>query len=353
MKNIPSSTTMYRALVRRDTTYEGVFFAGVRTTGIFCRPTCPSKKPKPANVEFFPTSKEALFAGYRPCLRCRPLEQQKPAPPLVARLLRAVERAPEKKWTDSDLRTRGIDPSTVRRQFQRAYGMTFHAYHRARRMGLAMQGIRGGSAVIETQLESGYESASGFWEAFRKVFGTPPSRALDTGCLLARQIETPLGTMLALADAEGLRLLEFVDRRGLEREIALLRTRTRCAVVPGENPHLAKIERELKGYFAGTSFRFTVPMVPTGSPFELAVWKQLQAIPPGETRSYSDLARGVGRPLAARAIGRANGRNSLAVIIPCHRVIRADGELCGYGGGVWRKRWLLEHERRHTQEGRP
>ncbi|MGH8615928.1 MAG: bifunctional transcriptional activator/DNA repair enzyme AdaA [Gammaproteobacteria bacterium] len=240
----------------------------------------------------------------------------------------------------------GIDPSTARRQFQRYYGMTFHAYNRARRMGLALHEVRNGEAVVDAQIKNGFESASGFGEAFKKVFGTPPSKAERAGCIQARRIETPLGAMLALADREGLHLLEFVDRRGLENEILALRKRARAAIVPGTNEHLEKIADELKSYFDGTSINFDVNIKLAGSPFEKNVWGLLQKIRPGETWSYAQMAERLSNPKAVRAVGRANGRNCLAIIIPCHRVIRSDGNLCGYGGGVWRKQWLLDHERR-------
>ncbi len=339
---------MYRALVSRDTTFEGIFYVGVKTTGIFCRPTCPAKKPKPENVEYFASASEALYGGYRPCSRCSPLEKEKQPPALVRRLRHTVDELPFERIKGADLRALGIDPSTARRQFQRYYGMTFHAYHRARRMGLALQGVRHGNPVIEAQLDAGFDSASGFWEAFRRVFGSPPSQAREVRCLQARHIETPLGAMLGLADQEGLHLLEFVDRRGLEKEILSLRSQLKCAVVPGSNPHLERIERELKSFFEGTALDFTVAVVMHGSAFEHSVWQQLCAIPPGETRSYAEIARQIGCLGAARAIGRANGRNCLALVVPCHRVIRADGSLCGYGGGVWRKQWLLQHERQST-----
>lgn len=343
---------MYRALLNRDTTFEGIFYAGVKTTGIFCRPTCPTKKPKPENVEYFASSQAALYGGYRPCSRCRPLDQGRPRPDLVQRLCEAVEQSPTGKLSGSALRAMGIDPSTARRQFKRYYGMTFHAYHRARRMGLALYEVRHGERVIAAQLNQGYESASGFWEAFKRVFGAPASRAEQINCLQARWIETPLGAMLALANQAGLHLLEFVDRRGLEKEISSLRARTKCAIVPGNNPHLDQISQELKDYFDGNSMRFTVPVVMIGSQFEREVWTLLQTIPPGKTWSYAQLAQKVGRLGAVRAVGRANGKNCVALVIPCHRVIRADGSLAGYGGGLWRKQWLLEHERQAADKQR-
>ena len=353
MSKLPPATAMYQALVNRDTTFEGVFFAGVRTTGIFCRPTCPAKKPKAENVEYFASSAEALYAGYRPCTRCRPLDRDKQAPELVRRLCEAVEQSPGQRISDSDLRSMGIDPSTARRQFRRYYGMTFQAYSRARRMGLALHEIREGESVIGAQLDHGFESASGFWEAFKQLFGAPPSRADGVNCLYARWIDTPLGAMIALGGEDGIHLLEFVDRRGLENDILKIRKRAECFIVPGNNPHLDQIGEEVEKYFSGSAMRFTVPVVTAGSSFEQAVWKLLQTIPPGRTWSYAQLAQKLGKPGASRAVGRANGRNCLAIVIPCHRVIRADGELCGYGGGIWRKKWLLEYERQTTERNDP
>jgi AraC family transcriptional regulator of adaptative response/methylated-DNA-[protein]-cysteine methyltransferase len=259
-----------------------------------------------------------------------------------------VEASLTGKITSAELREQGIDPSTARRQFQRYYGMTFHAYHRARRMGLALREIRNGESVIGAQIEHGFESASGFWEAFKNLFGTPPRNAEKIKCLYARWIDTPLGAMLALANDDGLYLLEFVDRRGLEREILHLRKRTGYFIVPGENNHLEKISRELKDYFEGKSFKFSVPLITAGTSFENKTWNLLQEIKPGETWSYAQMAKRLGNPKATRAVGRANGCNRLAIVIPCHRVIGADGSLSGYGGGVWRKKWLLEHEQKNA-----
>jgi AraC family transcriptional regulator of adaptative response/methylated-DNA-[protein]-cysteine methyltransferase len=345
---LPQFRTMYRALSQRDAAYEGVFLTGVKTTGVFCRPTCKAKKPKVENVEFFATVSEALHGGYRPCRLCRPMDATKPVPPLVERLRRAAEDAEDGRVSDKELVALGIDPSTARRQFKAYHGMTFHAFQRARRMGLALRDVKAGKPVIEVQLDRGYESPSGFREAFARIFGQPPLGAKQRTCLLARRIETPLGTMLALADDAGLRLLEFVDRRGLEREIAGLRRRLECSVVPGNHATLDAVATQLERYFAGRLTRFELPLAPVGSAFQAKVWAELQCIPPGRTRSYLEMARAVGVPKAARAIGRANGSNMIAIVIPCHRVINADGSLCGYAGGLWRKQRLLDLERQHT-----
>lgn len=282
MTTLPSPSTMYQALVARDSEFEGVFYAGVRTTGIFCRPTCPARKPKPENVEFFGSPKDALYAGYRPCARCHPLDRDKKAPELVTRLRQMVDDSPAGKITDADLRALGIDPSTARRQFRRYYGMTFQAYHRARRMGLALHQIRSGESVIGAQIDTGFESASGFWKAFKQVFGAPPSAAEQTKCLLAQWVDTPLGSMVALGNDDGIHLFEFTDCRGLENEITRIRKRLKCPVVPGSNRHLDKFCEEIRNYFDGVSTQFTGPMLTAGTPFEQAVWEQLRSIPPGK-----------------------------------------------------------------------
>lgn len=352
VSSLPSFRTMYQALARRDAAYEGVFITGVKTTGIFCRPTCRAKKPKPENVEFFPNASEALHGGYRPCRLCRPLDATKPVPALIDRLRRAVEAAADGRVTDKDLADMGVEPSTARRQFKAYHGMTFHAYQRARRMGLALRDVKSGQTVADVQAKRGYGSTSGFREAFARIFGAAPRGAKVGDCLLARRIETPLGTMLALADEQGLRLLEFVDRRGLERELRLLRQRLKCAAVPGNNATLDAVAVQLADYFAGRRAGFDVPLAPVGSDFQQRVWAELRRIPPGQTRSYAEMAARLGIPRAPRAIGRANGSNMIAIIIPCHRVINADGSLCGYAGGIWRKQRLLDHERARAGAGR-
>jgi AraC family transcriptional regulator, regulatory protein of adaptative response / methylated-DNA-[protein]-cysteine methyltransferase len=349
MELLPPTETMYRALVNRDPSFEGIFFVGVRTTGIFCRSTCTAKKPARENVDFFATSTEALKSGYRPCLRCHPLNPNQPLPKLIERLRTEVERAPGGRLTDKELAALAIDPSTARRQFKRHYGMTFQAYHRARRMGLALSQVRQGGRVDEARNGSGFESESGFREAFTRIFGEPPTNAKASAPLLAERIDTALGPMIAVADDEGLRLLEFIDRRATESELSVLRKRLRTNVVPGKHRHLEAVRSQLADYFAGKNLKFNIPLAPVGSPFQLQAWKILQSIPVGETRSYSWMAKRLGDENARRAVGRANGTNMICIIIPCHRVIRADGALCGYGGGLWRKKWLLDHERRWTK----
>ena len=350
-RRLPPPPVLYRALVARDASYEGVFLAAVRTTRIFCRPTCSARKPKEAHVEYFATSSEALRAGYRPCKVCHPLELARQAPALIRTLLDAVERAPSGRVTDKELEGMGVEPGTARRQFRRAFGMTFQAYQRARRLGMALQDIGGGSTVAATATARGYDSPSGFREAFARTFGTAPTDTDPAALLHARWIETPLGTMLAVAGPAGLMVLEFVERAGLDRELQRVRRKVGGTVVPGDDPVLQGVEEQLRAYFHGKLGRFDVPLDLRGSEFERAVWQALLRIPQGETRSYAQIAREVGAPGSARAVGRANGANPVAVIVPCHRVVRADGSLCGYGGGVWRKQRLLELERASAPSG--
>ncbi len=344
MQTLPDQREMYSALVKRDPAYDGVFFAAVKSTGIFCRPTCPARKPREGGVEYFGTAQQALLAGYRPCRRCRPMGNGAP-PAWVSSLLERVDRRPSARVTDTDLRALSIDPARARRYFKSHYGMTFHAYHRARRMGMALADVRRGRHLTGTGYRHGFESESGFRDAFARVFGAPPGRGRGTRCLLARWLETPLGAMVAVGDDEGLGLLEFVERRALETEINALRRRFGCAIVPGENGPLERAAAELAAYFDGTLQRFTVPLRPSGTPFQSRVWERLLRIPYAQTASYSRIASDLGRPGAQRAVGRANGDNPIAIMVPCHRVVRSDGSLCGYGGGLWRKKWLLDHEK--------
>jgi AraC family transcriptional regulator of adaptative response/methylated-DNA-[protein]-cysteine methyltransferase len=249
---------------------------------------------------------------------------------------------------DEALRARGLDPVQVRRTFKRRFGMTFQAYQRACRLGSAMRALHGGASTLDAALDAGFDSYSGFRDAFARVFGTAPGRARGETLLVARWLETPLGPMLAVAGDAGLQLLEFVDRRALETELQALRRKLGSAIVPGDHPILDRATAQLAEYFAGTRQEFDLPVMQPGSDFQLRVWGALCGIPYGATRSYAEVARTVGAPAAVRAIGTTNGRNQVAIVVPCHRVIRSDGSLCGYGGGRWRKQWLLDHERLHA-----
>ncbi len=329
--------------LKRMLIMKAFFFAGIKTTGLFCRPTCSARKPKFENCEFFKTAQDALLAGYRACKRCHPLSHPDEASSIIKTLIDFVEAEPEKRWKDADFRALGVDSSTVRRQFKKRFGMTFVAYARARRMGIALKTIRAGERVIDAQIDAGYESGSGFRDAFSRIMGAPPS-GQDLMVLKAQWIDTPFGPMVAMADDHALYLLEFTMRRGLEREVERMRKNLRAAIVPGRTAIIDSIEAELKSYFSGQLKTFKTPLYIGGTDFQKAVWQKLIEIPYGETRSYADLAHSLGRPKAFRAVARANGTNQLAVIIPCHRVINKNGDLGGYAGGVARKQQLLDLE---------
>jgi len=346
MQLLPSADEMQRAFLASDAAYDGLFFTAVRTTGIFCLPSCSAKKPRSENIEFFGTVKDALFAGYRPCKRCRPTESS--APDWARDLLGRIAADPATRVADADLRDLGLEPARVRRFFLRQYGMTFQAYRRALRLGGAFERIKKGSPLDDTVFDSGFDSHSGFRTAFEHLFGKAPGRMRDADGIRVSWVDTPIGPMIAGATDQGVCLLEFTERRMLEAQFATVSRRFHLPIFPGESGPLQQLRAELAAYFSGTRRVFTVPLVYPGTLFEEQVWAELLRIPYGETRSYEDLARTVGRPAASRAVGRANGMNRIAIAIPCHRVVNKDGNLCGYGGGLWRKRILLELERAGT-----
>jgi AraC family transcriptional regulator of adaptative response/methylated-DNA-[protein]-cysteine methyltransferase len=212
-------------------------------------------------------------------------------------------------------------------------------------MAAALGQIRRGAELDDVALGNGYESHSGFRDAFARTFGRSPGRSRDADCLLTGWAESPVGPLLMAANEAGICLLEFTDRRMLETQFATLRKRFGCAIVPGSHEHMDLLKEELARYFAGTLSQFSVPVVYPGSPFQSKVWSQLLRIPYGQTCSYEDLAVAVGAPGACRAVGRANGQNRIAILIPCHRVVNKGGQLGGYGGGLWRKQFLLDLER--------
>ena len=344
MTTIPAPVEMERAWRRNDPSYDGVFFLAVRTTGIFCKPSCPSRKALRKNIEFYTTAREAIFAGYRPCKRCRPMENDGTPPDWVGQLLRAIDHEPTARYSDSYLRSVGIEPARARRFFLRNYGMTFQAYCRGRRLGKSFEQIRLGVDLDDVALGNGYNSHSGFRDAFVKTFGTPPGRSRTSDCIVASWIESPIGPLITAATSEGICLLEFTERRMLDAQFASIRRLFKTTIVPGENSHTELLKEELGGYFEGTLKKFTSRLVYPGTPFQQKVWNELLRIPYGKTTSYEEIAGRIGSPNACRAVGTANGLNRIAIVIPCHRVVNKSGELGGYGGGLWRKRKLLALE---------
>jgi AraC family transcriptional regulator of adaptative response/methylated-DNA-[protein]-cysteine methyltransferase len=342
--SLPDGRTLYAALVNKDSDFEGIFVAAIKTTSIFCRPTCTARKPKRENVEFFASARDALLHGYRPCKVCAPLEHKGAAPGWLKPLLAAIDDDPLTRLKDRDLRARGLEPSRVRYWFKKHHRMTFQAYLRALRIGEAFGRIRHGEKVVGTAFDSGYESLSGFAEQFKKTAGFAPSKSRERQIIATTRILTPLGPLLAGAIADGICLLEFVDRRMLETQLKRLSKLLKAECLPGFSKHFDRLNGQLAEYFSGKRREFDIPLVLPGTPFQQKVWAGLRKIPFGSTRSYKEQAEALGLPGAVRAVAKANGDNRIAILIPCHRVIGTGGELVGYGGGLWRKRLLLDLE---------
>jgi len=347
LNSLPNADILYNALLKKDQNYEGLFIVGVKTTGIFCRPTCTARKPKQENVEFFKSTHEALMHGYRPCRICSPMEYKGVVPDWLKSLFKEVSETPGIRLKDYDLRKRGIEPARLRRWFKQHHGITFQSYLRSLRIGNAFGRIRFGEKVIEAALESGYDSMSGFTETFKKTVGTTPGKSQTLNIISVTRIPTPLGPMFAGATDEGICLLEFIDRRMLETQLKRLRKLLNAEIVPGNNKYFAVLNKQLNEYFEGKRKSFDVPLILKGTAFQEKVWKELLTIPYGITRSYQEQAEHVGDIKAVRAVAKANGDNRIAIIIPCHRVIGKDGKLTGYGGGLWRKQFLLDCELRN------
>lgn len=348
--DLPDPDRLYAALLARDECFDGHAFVCVSSTGIFCRLTCPARKPKREHCTFYPTIGDCIEAGFRPCKRCHPLQAAALADPAIASLLRALDQRPDIRWSEEHVIKLGHDPSTVRRSFKRQFGMTFLELARQRRLREGFKTLADGGKVITAQHEASFESASAFRAAFARLLGRPPAklrsdRLRSEKSLCATWIPTPLGDMIAVSSRSHLHLLEFVDRKGLPRELERLQKASREGIGVGGMPPSEQAAAELGEYFAGRSGAFSTPLAAPASPFTQKVWDALRTIPAGETRSYSDIARQIGHPAATRAVARANGANQIALMIPCHRVIGADGSLTGYGGGLWRKQRLIEIER--------
>jgi AraC family transcriptional regulator of adaptative response/methylated-DNA-[protein]-cysteine methyltransferase len=343
LTRLPSRRTLLSAISRRDAAWDGLFVFGVRSTGIACRPTCPSRRARPDQLAFFATLEAARSAGFRACLRCRP-DEPIVDPEWWPRLVAVIDAAGRARIDDNELSRCGFDPVRVRRHCRRTFGMTFHAWMRARRLAFAQHQLRRGAPLDQVIIDSAWESHSGFRDAFSRLVGAPPGRAREGEPVIAATWNSPLGTMVAAAVEEGVVLVEFGDIARLERQAPTLRRWFQGPVLAGTHRHIDQLFGELEEYFAGTRREFQVPLVVRGSPFELAVWSALRDIPYGVTCSYADVARTIGNPRAVRAVGSANGRNRLPIIIPCHRVVNTGGKLGGYGGGLWRKVRLLEIE---------
>lgn len=339
---------MYEAIVKKDISFEGVFFTAVKTTGIFCRPSCTAKKPKFENVEFLTTTKDCILKGYRPCKVCKPLENLNQTPEEYKKIINELTENPSIKFKDYDLKKRGIEPSQIRRWFLKNHSITFQAFQRMFRINSAFKKIQNGEPVTNTAFDSGFESLSGFGESFKTIFGVSPKNGKVKTIIDLRRIETPLGTMIACGTEKGICLLEFSDRKMLETELKTIAKLLNATIIQGHNKHFELLEKQLNEYFAGKRKSFDIPLHTPGTNFQNKVWRALQNIPYGQTKSYKEQAIAIENPESVRAVANANGMNRISILIPCHRVIGSDGQLTGYGGGLWRKKYLLEHEEKNS-----
>jgi len=350
MRSGLSFESKYKVLGTRDTRSDGVFITAVKTTGIFCRPSCSARIPKAENVIFYDTVEEALKNGFRPCKVCKPMQQNGSTPIYIKEIIADLQQHPHEKITDEDLKERGVEPHTIRRWFKKHHNMTFHSFQRMLRINDAFTNIKKGKSITQSAFGSGYESLSGFNESYRSVFGESASKTKNKAIVNSVRFSTPLGAMFACATEKGICLLEFTDEKRLDGLLKDLQVRLNTVILPGRNKHLTQVQEELKEYFEGEKTKFSVSIDMQGTDFRKLVWQELIGIPFGFTRTYKEQAIAMNKLSAIRAVASANGANKINIIIPCHRVVGIDGSLTGYGGGLHRKKWLLDFEKTNLNQ---
>ncbi len=340
----------YSVVGTKDTTYDGTFFTAVKTTGIFCHPSCRARIPKAENVLFYDTAQEALQNGFRPCKVCKPMEKIGSTPAYIKNIITELQQNPHKKISDEDLKLKGVEPHTLRRWFKKHYKMTFHSFQKMLRINYAFANIKKGKSITHTAYDSGYESLSGFNESYRSVFGEPASKSKNRNLINVLQFSSPIGSIITCATEHGICLLGFIDQKGIEEQFAAIKKELDAIILPGKTPHLALVKKEINEYFEGNRKNFTVPLDIIGTSFRKKVWGELLKIPYGKTISYKQQAVALNNLKAIRAVASANGANKISIIIPCHRVIGSNGSLTGYAGGVHKKSWLLNFECKNSNQ---
>jgi AraC family transcriptional regulator of adaptative response/methylated-DNA-[protein]-cysteine methyltransferase len=314
--SVEEKEIFYKAFAERDPSFEGVFVVAVRTTGIFCRPTCPAR-PKKENVEFYRSPGEAMANGYRPCKICKPLEKIGDPPLGIKRLLKHLEENPATKLKDTDLENMGLEPNQVRRWFLKNYKQTFHAYQRMYRANNAFQRFQSNQSVTDVALDSGYDSLSGFNSMFKNIIGSSPQNSKNKRIVNITYIETDLGLMVAGATDKGICMLEFSDYKMLDLECKQLIYIFKAPLVQGNNPHFNTLRTQLDEYFKGKRRIFDIPLDLAGTEFQKQVWLSLLKIPYGYTTNYAKQAELIGKPSAVRAVANANGKNKISIIPKC------------------------------------
>jgi len=340
------SETQWQQVMARDARQDGRFVFAVRTTGVYCRPSCPSRRPRRDSVEFFADPTQAERAGYRACLRCKPTEISSQAL-MVTRTRRLLDEA-EGVLTLAELSKRvGVSPFHLQRLFKRATGLSPREYQSARRMQQVKHGLRKGDDVTTALYDAGFGSPSRLYEQTDPQLGMTPGtyRRGGHGVTVSYAIApSPLGRILVAATPRGLCAVRFGDSAAdLERE---LRAEFHAATLVRDELAMRAFIEPLLASLRGERVTIDVPIDVRATAFQKRVWDALRRIPAGETRSYSDVAKEIGEPKAVRAVARACAGNPVAVAVPCHRVVRSDGELAGYRWGIARKRKLLEQEQK-------
>ena len=332
--------TAWAAFMRRDRSWDGRVIGAVKTTGIYCKPSCPARRPKREHVEFFATGEEARSAGFRPCLRCKPDEVSRDRE-AVAAAVKLIEQAEEAPSLAEVAEAVGYAPHHFQRLFKRDIGVSPAEYARGLRNRRTEQALKANGRVTDAVYDAGYQSPSGFYSDAKERLGMTPSAWRDGGrgeTIRWTTFDSPLGQMLIAATSKGICRLTFDDsvtslqrlfpKATILKDVGGLKELVEGALVAIERPLAAP----------------DLPIDVAGTAFQEAVWRELRKIPAGETRSYAEIAAAIGAPKAVRAVGTANGDNHVCVLIPCHRVIRSDGSLGGYGGGINRKKRLLASE---------
>ena len=337
--------TAWAAFMRRDRGWDGRVIGAVHTTGIYCKPSCPAKRPKRENVTFYATAEEARAAGYRPCLRCKPdaVGRDREA---VAQAVKLIERAEEAPSLAELAEAVGYAPHHFQRLFKRDLGVSPAEYARGLRNQRAQSALKANGRVTDAIYDAGYSGPSGFYSDAKERLGMTPSAWRDGGrgeTIRWTHFDSPLGEMLIAATSKGICRLTFNDS-----EASLRRLFPKATIVEDAGG----LKQLVEGALAAIEHPAAMPDLPidvAGTAFQEAVWRELRKIPPGETRSYAQIAAAIGQPTAVRAVGTANGDNHVAVLIPCHRVIRSDGTLGGYAGGLDKKRLLLAAEGSYSE----
>jgi AraC family transcriptional regulator of adaptative response/methylated-DNA-[protein]-cysteine methyltransferase len=346
MKSDTAHTSQWQSVLARDARADGAFVYAVRTTGIYCRPSCPSRRPKAESVEFFVAPAGAERAGYRPCKRCEPhqLGRQRSA---VLAACRYIESHNDERLTLKTLgRHVNLSPFHLQRLFKKIVGVSPREYQQTRRLAQFKSGVSDGRTVIAATYDAGYGSSSRLYETSARRLGMTPARYRSKGAGLDIAFTTfrsALGAVLVASTARGICAVSLGGNAAqLE---AALRAEFSAATIRRDDGGLRNYAQRITRYLDGGNADLALPLDIRATAFQQRVWKLLQAIPRGETRSYSEIARRAGKPSAVRAVARAIATNPVALLIPCHRAVSKGGGLAGYRWGIERKAALLEQER--------